>query len=442
MDRGAGRHRGHRAATGHRRVGFGLRAARRGAGGRRRGTIEGSRARVGRFVALAAVLPSASSSLGVDGGVIFQILAVEELGLSPAAIGTALGLGVLSIPLQLWAARLTLSVAPRNLRLFLAMMAAGCWGLAALIAVAEPGAALGVTALGITILAELAVSVLFATSWQPLMSRLLTTRTRQQVNARGRAVGGGVLVLVVLAFGAVGTPGRVVILGAVGAAVVMVLLLLRDLPVPAPAPSDGEPSAPPAPLPAVTVPLLVLAGFGAASSWPLFPVYAAEVLWPGVDLGIVGGVQTGSALAAAFLWRSTEGRLLPRAGAAVAVLVLATLAFVLLPYVGTSSALGTATLVLLGVAVAARSVLLMTMLELIHRTLSERTSVRVLTVLDVVASTSLQAGLFLGGLLITLSSRISWGAADPYQIYVLVAAVGAAGAVGWVRHRVGSASDL
>lgn len=404
--------------------------------------MDASRTRVGRFLVLAGVVPSASSALGVDGGVIFQILAVEELGLSPAAIGTALGLGVLSIPLQLWAARLALSVAPRNLRLFLTALVVGCWGLALLIALVEPGEALGVIALVMTVLAELAVSVLFATSWQPLMSRLLTTRARQQINARGRAVGGGVLVLVVLAFGRVGTPGRVVILGAVGMAVVAALLLLRDLSAPAAEPSDADPSAPAEPLPAVTVPLLVLAGFGAASSWPLFPVYVAEVLWPGADLGVVGGVQTVGALAVAVLWRSTEGRLLPRVGAAVVVLLLATLSFVLLPYVGASDVVGVATLVLLGLAVAARSVLLMAMLELVHRTLSERTTVRVLTVLDVVASTSLQAGLFVGGLLITWSTRTSWGGVDPYQVYILVVAIGAAGAVAWVRGRVGSTSGF
>lgn len=404
--------------------------------------MEASGARVGRFLVLAGVVPSASSALGVDGGVVFQILAVEELGLSPVAIGTALGLGVLSIPVQLWAARLTLSVAPRNLRLFLALLALGCWGIAVLIALVEPGSPLGVIALVTTVLAELAVSVLFATSWQPLMSRLLSTRARQQVNARGRAVGGGVLVLVVLAFGAAGTPGRVAILAAVGAAVLATLLLLRDLPAPTGAPPEGDPPASSGPLPAVMVPLLVLAGFGAASSWPLFPVYVAEVLWPGADLGIVGGVQTGAALAVAVLWRSTEGRLLPRAGAAVGVLVLATFAFVLLPYVGTSSLVGAATLALLGLAVAARSVLLMAMLELIHRTLSERTTVRVLTLLDVVASTSLQAGLFLGGLLITWSSRATWGSVDAYQAYILVVAAGAAGAVIWIRRRVGPASDL
>lgn len=63
-----------------------------------------------RFLVLSLTVPSTASALGVDGGVIFQILAVEDPELSPAAIGTALGLGVVSIPLQLWAARMPLEL--------------------------------------------------------------------------------------------------------------------------------------------------------------------------------------------------------------------------------------------------------------------------------------------------------------------------------------------
>lgn len=396
-----------------------------------------SRGHLGRFLVVAAVVPSAASGLGVDGGVIFQILAVEELGLSPTAIGAALGLGVLSIPVQLWAARFRLSMAPRNLRFFLAFLVAGCWGLAALIAFADPGDLLGVVALATTVLAEIAVSVLFATSLQPLMSRLLTTRERQQVNSRGRAVGGGILTLVVLAFGAVGTSGRVVILGGLGVAVGTAFLMVRDLPAPVAEPRAADPSAPVQGRPAVTTPLLVLAGFAAASSWPLFPVYVAEVFRPGADLGIVGGVQTGAALAVAILWRSTEDRLLPRAGVAANILLLGTVGFLLLPYVASADVAWPATLALLGVVVAARSVVLMAMLELVHRTLSETSAVRVLTVLDVVASTSLQAGLFVGGLLIGFSSRTAWGDLDAYRVFVLVVATGTAGVLTWIRWRFG-----
>lgn len=399
--------------------------------------MNGSRGPVRRFLVVAAVVPSAASGLGVDGGVIFQILAVEELGLSPAAIGAALGLGVLSIPLQLWAARFTLAVAPRNLRLFLAFLAAGCWGLAALVAAAEPGDVLGVVALATTVLAEIAVSVLFATSLQPLMSRLLTTRDRQQVNSRGRALGGGILTLVVLAFGAAGTSGRVTILVVLGVAVSAALLMLRQLTAPAAATPATDPSLSTEGLPAITTPLLVLAGFAAASSWPLFPVYVAEVFRPEADLGIVGGIQTGAALAVAVLWRSTEQRLLPRATTAAHALLVGTVGFVLLPYFAGPDIVGPGSLVLLGLVVAARSMLLMAMLELVHRTLSDRSAVRVLTLLDVVASTSLQAGLFVGGLLIGFSSATRWGEVDAYRLFVLVMAAATASVMAWVRRRVG-----
>jgi hypothetical protein len=198
-----------------------------------------------RFLVVVAVMPAAKSGLGVDGGVIFQILAVEKLGLSPAAIGSALGLGVVSLPLQMWAAGLSLSVAPRNLRLFLAFVATGCWALAAILAIADPGDTVAGAALVVTVLAEIALSVLFATSNQPLMSRLLGTRSRQQVNARGRALGGGALVAVVLVFGAVGTSGRIAILALLGVAAWMALLLLRGLsaPVAATTPTPASPAS-------------------------------------------------------------------------------------------------------------------------------------------------------------------------------------------------------
>lgn len=386
-----------------------------------------------RFLVLSLTVPSAASALGVDGGVIFQILAVEDLGLSPAAIGTALGLGVVSIPLQLWAARMSLTVARRNLLWFLGLSALGCLVLAGLVLMTEPGDAAGMAALAITVLAEIAVSVLFATSWQPLLSMALTTRARQSLNSRGRAAGGGVLVLLLLAFGGGSTVVRVGILCGIAAAAVGTLLLLRRLPVPTTTRPGEDDTAAVSKVPRAAVPLLALAGFGAASAWPLFPVYAAEVFWPTVDLGIVGAIGTGGALAVAALWRSTDGSLLPRARLAAGLLVLSALAFALLPAASASGAPDVLALGAFGVSVAARSVLLMTMLELVHRTVSAHTSVRVLTTLDVVASTSLQASLFIGGLVITWSSRSTWGPLDPYQLYTLVMAVGVAGALTWVH---------
>ena len=106
-------------------------------------------------------------SIGVDGHPIFQILAVESLGLGPRAIGIALGLGTLSIPVQIWAARIPLSRARHNVRLFLWTMGLMALGTAALVAVAEPGSWVAGLALVVAIAAEISVSVLMATAWQP-----------------------------------------------------------------------------------------------------------------------------------------------------------------------------------------------------------------------------------------------------------------------------------
>ena len=58
---------------------------------------------------------------------IFQILAVENLGLSPAAIGTAFGLGLISLPFQLLAGRIPLRLAKRNVQIFLVLAAIRLW---------------------------------------------------------------------------------------------------------------------------------------------------------------------------------------------------------------------------------------------------------------------------------------------------------------------------
>jgi hypothetical protein len=162
------------------------------------------------------------------------------------------------------------------------------------------------------------------------------------------------------------------------------------------------------------------------------------VFQPGADLGIVGGVQTAAALAVAMLWPSTETRLLPRTGAAVTVLLLGASAFVVMPYVVEPAVSGVVILALLGLVVAASVVALLAILELLHRMLSDQTAVQVLTVLDVVESTSLQAALFVGGMLISFSSRTSWGRVDAYRIFVLGVAAAAAGALTWVRRRIGT----
>ena len=395
----------------------------------------------------ALTLPTLKSALGVDGGAMFQILAVENLGASPAAIGTALGLGVLSVPVQLWAARMSITVSRRNLLSFFGTVAGAAALLATMAALAGPGtgrSVIVVLGLGVTVVAELAVSVLFATSWQPLLSSTLPPSQRQHTNSRGRAAGSAVLVLVLLLFGAGGTAVRVAVLVLVAVVACAMMLVLRSLPVPNAeddgaedqvAATDDTPSddASRVAVPRTVVPVLVLTGFAVASAWPLFPVYAATVFWPSADLGVIGAVEIGATIAVAALWPTT-GDLLARARAAAVVLVGVALVFVALPPPTGTGVLEVVTLVSYALAVAARDVVLLAMLELVHRAVTARTSVRTLTILDVVESTSLQAALFVGGVMITWSGSVDIGSTDPYRLYVLGITVGVATAL-WFAHR-------
>ncbi|MGC5033532.1 hypothetical protein [Micromonospora sp. DT229] len=101
------------------------------------------------------------------------------------------------------------------------------------------------------------------------------------------------------------------------------------------------------------------------------------------------------------------------------VLLTATvaLAVVRAPVDGTAEQM--ITIAALAVASAANLTILLAMLERAHRDVDETTSVRALTLLDVVASTSLQVGHFVGGLLVSFSiDRADWPL-DPYRIWLV-----------------------
>ena len=148
------------------------------------------RGRLWRFYAVVLSMPTLGSALGIDGGAIFQIVAVENLGLDPTTIGVAFALGMLSVPVQILAARLPLWRARRNLQLFLVVAALECAVLALLVGLGVVGGGFALIALGVTVMAEISLSVLYAPSWQPLLNYGLTSRERQSVNSRGRAAGG------------------------------------------------------------------------------------------------------------------------------------------------------------------------------------------------------------------------------------------------------------
>ena len=138
-----------------------------------------------RLLVVALVVPSLGSGLGIDGGDLFQILAVENLGLDARTIGIGLGFCTLTVPVQLWAARLTLGRSRQRLVAFLVGDAVLCWILALLVVTATPGSGLATSALAVAVVAEISLSVLYATAWQPLLSLVLGAADRQRIMPKG-----------------------------------------------------------------------------------------------------------------------------------------------------------------------------------------------------------------------------------------------------------------
>jgi hypothetical protein len=75
------------------------------------------------------------------------------------------------------------------------------------------------------------------------------------------------------------------------------------------------------------------------------------------------------------------------------------------------------------------------MLEAAHRVVRPANTVRAFTLIDVVASTSLQAGLLVSGLLITASTGAAAGLTDPYRAFVVITSAATIPAILWFRKR-------
>jgi hypothetical protein len=368
-----------------------------------------------RLLLAALLLPTATTSLGVDGGAIFQIAATESLGLSPRAVGIGFGMGILSVPVQLWAARLPLWRARRNLRLYCSLVAAQCVVLALLLAFLDKGDRLAVLALGITVLAEINVSVLYATTWQPLLAATLTPEQRQGLQSRGSAASGLLKAASAFVFGAAGRWVRVAFYALAGGVAASLVLVLRGVPAPERPPPEVE--VPKAPIPASLRPLYLAVGLVAAGgTWPLFIVFVDQVLWPTVNLGLVAAVQVSGGLLASALWRTTTGDVGGRARWASSTATAAVLVLAFIPGRVDSGVEEAAFFVAVAGAAAATTIVFLTIMELVHREIDARTSVRTMTVFDVVASTSMQAGLVLAGFLISAGST-------PYRAYLVVMSV-------------------
>jgi hypothetical protein len=376
-------------------------------------------------------LPTIVWAIGVDVAASFQIIADEELGIDARTLGIGLGLGVLSVPLQLWAARLPLWQARRNLQLFLVVTGLLAWALAALVALAPPASPWATGALVIAVTAEIVLSVFYATSWQPLLSYVLTSHERQRLASWWRAASTMLLALSLVAIGWADTAGRVGILVFLGAGAIGLAVLVRPVPVPprpsptgdrAPAPGD-EAAPPPRPrLPGEFVALCVTAGIATSTAWPLFVTYAADVLWPTVNLGLLAATQLGGGIVAGLAWRTTVTGLVTRARRSAAGVLLAGGVVAAIDVPVTGGVAGGLTLAAAVTFSLSLTTMLMAMMELAHQVLDRDVTVRAFTIYDVVASTSAQVGLLIAGFLVAASTGSGWPV-DPYRLYLVAGAV-------------------
>jgi hypothetical protein len=397
-----------------------------------------SRASIRRYIPVTILGPLVGASLGIDGGPIFQILAVENLGLSAAAIGLAFGLGVVSLPIQLYASRLPIERARRNVQIYLVLAALQAWVLAVLVGIGATGG-LATVALGITVIAEISLSVFLATAWQPLLASGLDTYGRQRLNATWPAAARGVLAGAVMLFAVLESTGRSVFLAVVGALSIATAIGLNAIDAPRPARPDAAAEtasrrSATALAPAMRIALVVFAAVNLGAI-PLWLVYLDEVLWPSANLGAIAAVQTVASMAALLAWRSTDGDVTRRALVASTATVVAALGIALLDGPVDSRAQQAVVVAATALVASGTTTVRIAMLEAAHRVVRPANTVRAFTLLDVVASTSLQVGLLVSGLLITASADTGAGFADPYRGFVVITSAATIPAILWFRRR-------
>ena len=385
-----------------------------------------------RFLPVILTVPLLATAVGIDGSSMFQILATENLHLSPRVIGLAFGLGVASIPFQLMAARIPLWSARRNLRLFIMIMVGLTMAVAALVAVEATGAPAAL-ALVITVVAEIAVSVLYATSFQPIISYELDTTQRQRLGRIGRPLGSLITAAVLLVFGAVGPSWRAAMLALIAAAGLWTAAQIRHLavvPRPAVVAASAEPVAANIP-PAMRHLYLcfALTGFGA---WPLLIVYLHVVLWPTAHLGVIAAIELTGGLVASLAMRPTAAGLVRRARGGALGVVVAAAAVALVRAPVRPNAAKAVVLVAVFASAFGLTVMRTALFEMAHRCTDESSSVKAFTLLDVIASSSVQFGLLVGGSLIAWSADSSWPV-DPYRLFVLAFVCAAAAVVARLR---------
>lgn len=367
--------------------------------------------------------PVLCATVGIDGGPIFQILAVENLGISAAALGLAFGFGVVSLPFQVAAARVSLRRARPNLQWFLLVTAVQAWILAALVA-ADATGGVAMIALAVTVTAELAVSLLFATAWQPLLSFTVDPANRQRLNSTWQAIARGVLAGSLIAIGALGDGFRVVFLIIVGIAAVASAVTLRRVPAPrVQGGSHSENNSVPDDRQRSHVLLFVVVGLVSFGEMPLWLVYLDTVLWRDGSLGLVAAVQIMAVIVAMLAWRPTERDVTGRALVAAIVTLAGTGVVVVIPGPNPSQTGQALLLVATALTAIGATTTNIALLELAHRSVTNSTAVRTFTMIDVVGSTSLQAGLAAAGFLIASSTSTGSWPLDPYQSLIIGAAL-------------------
>lgn len=386
-----------------------------------------SRRAVLAFVPGAVLLRTLLAAVGVDGGPIFQILAIENLGLTPRQLGIAFGVAIISVPIQIAAARIPLRRARRNSQLFFISLAIQCFILAGLVAAGASGT-MALVALVVTIVAEIGVSVLYAPSWQPLMSVSLSGKQRQRLNSQWSAVSRGVLAAALVLFAGLDSTERAAFLGACGLLAALGALGMYALPKHGP-PEHGPPEQ-------VARQdesdddartgrddyrkILVAESVVTLGALPLWLVYLATSLWPEANLGVVGAVQIIASLVALLTWRSTEGDLARRGRMGAVALVCGGLAAAALAGPVDSNIEIAVVYAVTVVITFSGTVISLVLLEELHRRTSLPASVRTFTMLDVASSTSLQVGLVAAGFLIVPTTTL------PYRVFLLGAALAGA----------------
>jgi hypothetical protein len=298
---------------------------------------------------------------------------------------------------------------------------------------------LATVALGITVTAEISLSVLYATAWQPLLASGLDTYGRQRLNSTWPAVARGVLAGAVVLFAALDSSGRSAFLTVVGALAVATAIGLNAIDAPRPATpaaatTTTSSTSATALAPATRIALVVFATVNLGAV-PLWLVYLDQVLWPTANLGAIAAVQTVASMAALLAWRSTAGDVTRRALVASIATLAAAAGIALIDGPVGSGAEQSVVVAATALVAAGTTTVRIAMLEAAHRVVRPANTVRAFTLIDVVASTSLQVGLLVSGLLITASTDAGAGLADPYRACVVVTSAATIPAILWFRKR-------